>query len=167
MGTKGGPPAKKPPGTAVNHRQNGQRAVLTELGEPFDLPEDVKHPKALEAWEQYWNDPVSSLLTKADRSVVVRWITLCNRYWTLLDEADAEPTVASGANGLLAHPLYKVALAMENQIERLENKLGISPKARALLGIQILGFEKGKKEFERGSGPSPEPIPDDEEDPRL
>lgn len=169
MGNHGQGPAKKPPATAIGV-QNGQRVVLTgEGGEPFELPEEIKNERALEAWDGYWADPVSKMLTAADKSVVIRWISMVDRYWRLMEQADENPTMETKNNGEAAHPLYKVALAMENQIERLETKLGIGPKSRALLGIQILGFEQGKREYERNNAPTPPsaPVEDDEEDPRL
>jgi P27 family predicted phage terminase small subunit len=165
MGKPGAAPPKKQAGTAI-HPMNGQRAVLTEPGKEIDLPEVVDHPMALEAWKGYWSDPVSSILTESDKSVVIRWITMLQRYWTLMDTADEQPVLYSGSNGKVAHPLYKVALAMENQIERLETKLGIGPKSRFLLGIQIINQERSKRELERGK-PLPALPFDEEDDPRL
>lgn len=166
MGTKGGPPARKAPGTAVS-LQNGQRAVLTEPGERMRRPRGIDHPRAIEAWDCYWNDPVSSLVTDADKSVVVRWISMVNRYWKLMDEADAEPVIPTKNNGDAAHPLYKVAVALENQIERLETKLGIGPKSRALLGIQIINQERGKRELAQSPLPAAIPADFEDDDPRL
>lgn len=166
MGTKGGPPARKPPGTAVNI-QNGARAVLTEVGEKFDIPAECTQPEAVDAWNDYWADPVSSVVTQVDHSVLVRWICMVNRYWTLIREADDEPVITTKNNGETAHPLYKVCLAMENQIERLESKLGIGPKNRASLGIQILGQEQAKQNLQRSQKPARRRKTADEEDPRL
>lgn len=165
MGSKGAPPPKKRPGTAANV-QNGQRAVLTEPGEKFPIPDECDQPEAVEAWDNYWNDPVSSVVTEVDHSVLIRWITMVNRYFKLMKEADESPVISTTSNGNLAHPLYKVALAMENQIERLESKLGISPSARARLGIQILGQEQAKQNLQRGQSEAPK-APAEEEDPRF
>lgn len=164
MGKPGGAAAKKSPGTAISPR-NGVRAVLTEPGQRFDPPDHIERPEALSAWEAYWNDPVSSVVTEADHPLLVRWIDLQERYWNLMEAADAEPTVITNANGMLANPLYKIALGIGSQISKLEYALGIGPKNRLGLGIQIIQQEQGKRNLERG-GPRPIPAVVDE-DPRL
>lgn len=166
MGTKGGPPAKKAAGTAVNP-VNGQRAILTERGERFRRPNGITHPQAVKAWDAYWEDPVSSIVTEADKPMLIRWITMVNRYWSLIEQADEQPLVRSKANGEVANPLYRVCLAMENQIQRLEVQLGIGPKSRGLLGIQVINQERGKRELERDYSTPALSTPEDEEDPRL
>lgn len=168
MGTKGGPPARKAPGTAVGV-QNGQRAVLTTPGERFDAPDHIDQPEALQAWDDYWNDPVSSVVTQTDHTVLVRWIDAVNRYWTLIRKADESPVVYSGANGQLAHPLYKVAVGLMNQISNMEGQLGIGPRSRNRLGIQIVGLETARQNLQRGTPPplKGKKPPQNDEDPRY
>ncbi len=169
MGTKGGPPARKAPGTAVGV-QNGQRAVLTQPGERFDPPEHIDQPEALQAWDDYWADPVSSVVTQTDHTLLIRWIDATNRYWTLIREADEQPIVYSGANGTLAHPLYKVAVGLMNQINNMEAQLGVGPRSRNRLGIQIVGLETARQNLSRGKTKPPKPPKTrayDDEDPRY
>lgn len=133
---KGGP-SPKAPGAAIDTR-NGVRAILTTPGERFDPPASIEHPAALEAWEDYWRDPVSSLLTETDRPMLNRWVDSLQRYWVLMEKADAEPMLITAANGQVANGLYRVAAQMAMQAERMELRLGIGPKCRAALGIQIV-----------------------------
>lgn len=127
--------ALKAPGTAINPVR-GQRAVLTTGGARFDPPAHIESPEALSCWDQYWADPVSSIITEADHQLLRRWIDMVERYYAALNQADAEPTV--GSMGQYANPMYKIAAGMEVAIARMEARLGIGPKNRAALGIQII-----------------------------
>lgn len=163
MGKPGGKATgRKPPGTAISPR-NGQRAVLTQVGERFDPPDHVVHERALEAWDCYWDDVVSSMATVADRGLLMRWVDAVNRYYRIVEEADEQPVVYTPSNGQMPNPLYKIALGLGNQIERMEVKLGIGPKNRHTLGIQILQQQGLAEDVRRRSS-----VPSvDEEDPRL
>jgi P27 family predicted phage terminase small subunit len=164
MGKPGGAPPRKAPGTALSTR-NGARAVLTAPGERIDPPEHITHDRALEAWENFWEDNVSSLITVGDHSLLFRWIDLVQRYWWLVEQADDEPTIHTLNNGQSANPLYKIALSVGNQIEHLEIKLGIGPKNRVSLGLQIVQGETAAHELEtRQKRPQ---TPYTEEDPRV
>lgn len=162
-----GGPSKKAPGTAVSAR-NGQRIMLTKPGVPHPIPEHIEHPKALEAWAKYWEDPISSLISKTDRPMLDRWIDLVQRYWRLSEEADANPTFTANTGYQVASNLFPVIAAVEQAIERLETRLGIGPKARAALGIAIIKLDK---ENDPNTGlprpQQPEPEDDEEIDPRL
>lgn len=140
-------------------------------GERIDPPSHISRAEALDAWEEYWLDPVSSVVTQADHQMMFRWIDMVDRYYRLIHEADGEPIVITLNNGQTANPLYKVALTIQNQIERLEARLGIGPKNRAALGVQIFEAEKGKRSLNamgNTSGSSAVGATQlDEEDPRL
>ena len=159
----------KPPGTAISAR-NGQRAILTEPGERFDPPAHIERPEALEAWEQYWEDPISSVVTVADHSLLNRWIDMVDRYYRMVEIIDEEPVIESKNNGMTLHPLYKAVLSLGNQIEHLEIKLGIGPKSRHSLGIQIVGAAEaaGRAGVHIGRlQPAQNGALDDEDDPRT
>lgn len=169
MGKPGGAPARNAPGTSIGLR-NGQRVKLTQPGERIDPPAHISRPEALDAWEEYWLDPVSSVVTQADHQMMYRWIDMVERYFKLIQEADTEPIIVTLNNGQTANPLYKVALGIQNQIERLEARLGIGPKNRAALGVQIFEAEKGKRQLsamDTPSGHSGGTADVEDEDPRL
>lgn len=162
-GNHGQASKQKDAGTALDLRR-GARAVLTQPGERIELPDNIQHPEAINAWEEYWSDPVSSVITVTDHAMLRRWVDAVQRYYELLEMADATPEVVAGG-GFAANPLYKVALAIGNQIERMEIKLGIGPKNRASLGIQIVQAESASKEYNNNWGgdrtqPKKEPEPD-------
>lgn len=165
---KGGP-ARKAPGMAVDAR-NGVKAILSQPGERYDMPHregDVKwHTNAVEAWEDYWKDPVSSLLTETDRPMLYRWIDCVDRYWRLMELADESPMLTTAANGQVANGLYRVALQSHASAMMMETRLGISPKSRASLGIQILEAHTAYDQFQNSAPPATISMIEDD-DPRM
>jgi len=153
---------RKPPGKAIDPR-NGQRAQIarTKL-DRFDPPPGVSE-ESKSIWEAFWTDSVSSVLTIADRGVLIRWIELVDDRNKLLREAMKEPVTLGSTRQKQAHPLFSVAMTMEKAIQALEAQLGIGPKNRAALGIAVIAEQKGlnelNAEFEDDDG--------DDEDPRM
>lgn len=169
MGNHGQGAKQKDEGTAIDTR-NGQRAVLTTTGERFDPPAQVVRTEALDAWEEYWDDKVSSLLTPADYSMLNRWVRTVNDYYDLLEQANELPLTEAQGGGLASNPLYKVVMAMASQITKMEAKLGIGPKNRASLGLQIIQGRQAEKEYNAnwgGNRSNPQDKPKEEEDPRF
>lgn len=157
-----GGPAKKAPGTAIKST-NGVRIILKEPGERTDPPAHITHQLALSAWEDFWQDPVSSLVKATDQPLLARWVDLTQRYWAIVDELEATSlTSCDDKFKLSAHPLLQAMNGIEQAIERLEAKFGMGPKNRAALGIAIVGLEKAERNL-----PAAAPQVPDEPDPRL
>lgn len=169
MPRRGGHGPKKPPGTAVDKR-NGQKVELrpgklTRFDPPAGLSE-----LARTTWDAYWDDPVSELATPADRSLLLRWIGLVDRYHFLIGKAMAEPEVLGSTKQKQASPFFTLAMGHENAISKIEAQLGIGPKNRAALGIAVLSERKTladlNREFEDGTIGG-ELDGDEDEDPRV
>lgn len=168
MPRRGSKSIKKAPGTAADPR-NGQRAALSVVqGEPNPMkfePPRVVGTEALRQWNDYWDDPVSWLLTPADRMLLVKWVELVDRYFTLMRAADKEPMTRGSTHNDVVNPLYSMALKMQVEIKSIEAQLGIGPKNRAALGIAVLSERKSlqdlNQEYDTGEGE------DDDEDPRI
>lgn len=173
MGNHGAASKKKDQGTAVDSR-NGERAVLPAsgraMGAYFPPPATVVDQHALDAWEEFWDDKVSSLLTTADYSMLNRWSQMVNDYWELLAQANAMPLAEAQGGGLASNPLYKVVLAMAGQIAKMESKLGIGPKNRAALGLQIIQGRQAEKDYNQstsGTRNRPKQNSAPQDDPRF
>ena len=168
MPRKGTRPLKKAPGTAVDPR-NGQQAALTliEGGNPlrFDPPKGLGEIAATH-WEEYWQDPVSTLITPADKTMLIRWITTVDRYFTIMKVADAKPVTLGSKLQEIANPLYALGLKLMDEIFKYEQQLGIGPKNRAALGIAVLTEQRSlaqlNAEYEQGADDG-----DEDEDPRV
>lgn len=162
MPRKGGSNLKKAPGTAVDSR-NGQKATITrKTVEKFDPPAGLT-PRSVAAWEAYWDDPVSALLTPSDKIVLVRWIELIDHRERLLKEADQQPIVLGSTRQQQAHPFFALSMTFEKAVQALEAQLGIGPKNRAALGIAVIAEQRGLDDLNRDFDDEDE---DDEDDPR-
>lgn len=157
-----GGPSRKPPGVAVDQR-NGQRIVLARPGTPHPLPSSITDSRAIQIWNTFWEDPVSSLIGKADRPTLDRWIDLVQSYWRLRDLVEHAEMVESAQGSPLANPLIGSMISVEQAIERLEAKFGMGPKNRAALGIAIVKLDQANERPD----PTPVPDPEDEPDPRM
>ncbi len=134
------PRPKKPAGTAVDKR-NGQRADLTIAGDSrvprFDPPPGLC-PEAVAAWEGFWDDRPSLLLTRSATTVLVRWVTALNRYSVATAGADSEPLMTGSTGQRVANPLYKIAEQALRTVEACEKQLGIGGLNASSLGLAAI-----------------------------
>jgi hypothetical protein len=162
------PRTKKAAGTAVD-RRNGRRTEIAaaEQLRRFGLPKraDGKpwSPETRKAWAAMWRDPVSSLLSAADRPVLLRWAGALHRAEHAYELADAEPLAEGSMGQVVAHPLYAVADAQLAIAQKCEAQIGIGALHRARLGLEFTSAQRSLAELnamlEEGGG--------DETDPRL
>lgn len=135
------PRTRKPAGQAVDPR-NGRRADLQVVaGERFDPPPGLS-PEVLAMWDAYWDDPVSSVITAADKALLVRWATEYDRYLRTVATADDRPLVDGSTGQLVENPLYRIAYRALDAAERIERQLGIGPLHRSNLGIAVIAERK-------------------------
>lgn len=166
------PRTKKPAGQAVD-RRNGRRTELAaaEQMRRFGLPKRADGepwlPETRKAWAAVWKDPVSSLLSVADRPVLLRWAGALHRAEHAYELADAEPMVTGSQGQEVANPLYGVGDAQIVIAQRCEAQLGVGALHRARLGIVFAHGQKSLAELNAaltgGAGDEPDPEPD----PRL
>jgi hypothetical protein len=132
------PRTKKPAGQAVD-RRNGRQAELAAAAPlaKFALPRRIPAwlPETRKAWEALWDDPVSSLLSVADRPLMLRWADALDRAGRTLAEADKRPTVKGSMGQPVENPLYMVAERSLREAERCEMQVGVGALNRARLGL--------------------------------
>ncbi len=141
---------KKAFGTAVD-RRNGAKVPVSYMAqvEYFKPPDDIELEVALDAWEAYWKDQQSCLLTPSSKHLLMRWISALERYERLIAEADEEPTVTGSTGQKISNALYKVAYQALATAERLERQLGMGPLNAASLGLAALAERSGMEEINK------------------
>jgi P27 family predicted phage terminase small subunit len=138
-GARGGAAAGPKQAELANTNPLGSDLVLTEWPEP---PAHVG-----EHTIRIWNMLGTSLLAGAvdlqsDFSILERWATYVDRWFALerrlrrLIEADRDIVIGSTGQEV-PHPLYKMVKDTESMIRSIEKDLGISPMARARLGLTV------------------------------
>jgi P27 family predicted phage terminase small subunit len=147
------PRAPKPMGTAVDSRNGAKTAVAGERLEKFVLP---KRPAVLDpatgkrksppwrletrkAWDALWDDEaLSSVLTAADRPVLVRWADALDRAARSLELADADPIAKGSMGQSVESPHYGIADKALRVAAQCEQQIGVGGLNRSRLGITIL-----------------------------
>jgi P27 family predicted phage terminase small subunit len=92
-----------------------------------------------DAWTAYWTSPLASLLIPATDMPAL------TRLWSLYDERTRcyravrrERLVLGSKRQPRRNPLYDAIASFDAEIRQLEDRFGLSPKARLELGV-ILG----------------------------
>lgn len=141
------PRTKKPAGQAVD-RRNGRRTELA-AAEPlkkFSLPKRSDGAawsgETRKAWTAMWADPVSCLLSPADRPVLLRWAGALHRAEYAYRLADAEPMVEGSQGQMVGNPLYAVADAQIAIAQKCEAQIGIGALHRARLGLEFTSAQR-------------------------
>ena len=125
------PRSKRPQG----HRQQkvvALRAVPTL--EPPEPPENLC-AFALTLWREIWTTDVSKAIEASDHYALRRWIEAVDERERYLEAARDNPTVEGSKGQPVVNPLLKLARAAEDRIEHFEQQFGMTPKARADLGL--------------------------------
>lgn len=161
------PRTKKAAGHAVDPRNGRRTEMAAAVVERFALSvrDQGWRPEVVEAWDAFWEDPVSRALTPVDVVVVRRWADHLHRALAALERADAEPVAKGSMGQQVQSPHYTIAGDAMRVVERCEQQLGIGALNRARLGIAIVSERASlaalnERYVERGT-------PDDEPDPRL
>jgi hypothetical protein len=127
---KRGPIAKPP---TQLHGRSKSNLVLLE-GESFD-PGEPPFPHQREDWDLYWSSPAGAAARPEDKPAVERLFKLRAHFEASIQIASNEPKVEGSTGQMRPNPFYDTALKLEAAILRLENELGVTPKARAALGL--------------------------------
>jgi hypothetical protein len=166
------PRTKKPAGQAVD-RRNGRRTEIAAAVRlrRFGLPKrEDGEPWRLEtrkAWAAMWKDPVSGLLSVADRPILLRWAGALHRAEWAYGRADAEPLVEGSQGQRVRNPMYDVGDAQIKIAQGCEQQVGIGSLNRARLGLTFTSAQKSLEELNAMLTGGAGEDEDDDDDPRL
>jgi P27 family predicted phage terminase small subunit len=89
------------------------------------------------SWAAYWSSDLALLALDVDAPAVARLFAMYDQHARSM-EAVSQALVVRGSTGQIrTNPLADHALRLESAIVRLENELGLTPAARARMGIAI------------------------------
>ncbi len=97
----------------------------------------VKWLKSTEAlWTAFWSSPISQAVDRqSDAPRLLRWLLLWDE-WTRAVRGYRSQRLTKGSTGqIVINPLGKYLLDLERQLERTEERFGLSPLDRMRLGI--------------------------------
>ena len=94
-------------------------------------------------WEDFWNSDLASAIdTKSDQQAVYRLATLIDERERIFKQAKKDRLVVGSQGQAVINPLYSAMLKIDAEIRQLEDRLGMNPKSRISLGIQLGQMKK-------------------------
>lgn len=93
-------------------------------------------PSTVEAWDRVWRSNVVSVVDLlSDLETVVRWASLLDERERALRSFRRRRLVPGSQGQPTLSPLWQVVQACDKELRALEDRIGLSPKARLQLGI--------------------------------
>ena len=94
-------------------------------------------------WDQFWtSDLATAIDVKSDLNTVIRLATLIDERERIYKQAKKDRLVVGSKGQVVLNPLYSALLKIDAEIRQMEDRIGLSPKARVSLGIQIGQMKK-------------------------
>jgi hypothetical protein len=88
-----------------------------------------------EAWVDFWTSTVAGVVTTADMPGLLRLFEHRDLQARALSRYRRKPYVNGSTGQPVTNPAFGEAMKLESAAVALEDRLGLSPKARAALGI--------------------------------
>lgn len=136
--------ARGPLGKSADDRQGHTDLVKAEVfDEALDvpIPPEGMHPAVVRQWEAFWVSDVTRVLAETDLPAVERLFLYRSEWWEVHDAyralEDGQVIVLGSAKQLTFHPTADRLLKLEAVIDKLESQLGLTPMARARLGVTL------------------------------
>ena len=149
-------PNRKP--DAIRTKNHGPTVVDLRGFGPVDVPEP---PAAVrfeisEWWYSYFASDVAMVTyTPSDLAALTRLATLYELRAEAFDQGSVNPVVRGGNNQQMEHPLLKALRGYDSAIDRLEDRFGLTPRARLNLGLQIGAATKQLSDLAKPPEPGP------------
>ena len=94
-------------------------------------------------WNDFWESDLSSAIDiKSDLPVIQRLASLMDERERIFKQAKKDRLVVGSQGQVVLNPLYNALLKIDAEIRQMEDRIGLSPKARVSLGIQIGQMKK-------------------------
>jgi P27 family predicted phage terminase small subunit len=110
-------------------------AAVPERSDP-PAPPDGLLPISVEIWSDFWAGDVAELVGPSDRYALRRWIEAVDERERIVATVRDNPTVEGSKGQPVLNPLGKRLDAWEAEIRKAEAQFGMTPRARADLGVQ-------------------------------
>jgi P27 family predicted phage terminase small subunit len=131
----------------LDQREHRIRPTVVDIGayKKRDIPKlKGRYLKITKIWwEDFWNSDLATAIDhKSDQSAVYRLATLIDERERVYKQAKKDRLVVGSQGQVVLNPLYSAMLKLDAEIRQLEDRIGMNPKSRVSLGIQIGGLKK-------------------------
>lgn len=101
--------------------------------------------RAADMWSVVWAD-IKNISASSDRFLVARYVHMLLEFESIVVDLGGTRTTTGSTGSLIVHPDRKLLSELQANLLRYEDKIGLSPEARARLGI---AQEDNRDEFEK------------------
>jgi P27 family predicted phage terminase small subunit len=155
-------PVPKSPERRQRRNNRGDLTILPSGNRHVPDPPDDLLEVTCGEWLAFWTSALSEAVDQATDLPVVRRLFRMRDEYRRADRAHREQRVVEGSmKQPVPSPGWKMMKDLEGQMVALEDRLGLSPKARAQLGITIGAAKRTLDDLNRALDI------DDSVDPRL
>lgn len=142
---------RKPDGQKQDGRKSRQLVPLASKkvdppSAPEYWPDQIKR-----AWVMLWKSPVAAMFDDVDQLPVYRLFDLYTMRWELRKVYENQPFVKGSAGPDRLNPAFDAMTKLDTAIQSMEDRLGISPKARLQLGVKLLEAKRATLRDRDGS----------------
>ena len=133
------PANRKRPDQRQNNRPDRAplEVVVPVVAPPAPAPDRGWRKATKDAWVAYWASDVAAAAQDVDLPSLRRLFTMLDTQAQCWARYTAQPYVDGSKGQPVSNPALDDALKLERAVVALEDRLGLSPKARANLAISI------------------------------
>lgn len=129
---------KKPPERRQRRGTDELKVVPLDDVRKVPAPPGRVRRDTLERWEAFWRSDISSQVEPSDHDALRRLFRLYDEIERLWDGIERMGRVVEGSQGQpRPNPLFKQIEAFQVECRQLEDRFGLSPRARFNLGISF------------------------------
>jgi P27 family predicted phage terminase small subunit len=116
-------------------------------------------------WIEFWNSPLAGVVSSAtDMPALERLFTLYDERERAYRAFRKERLIVGSQGQPVLNPMGRLLKELDGEIRQLEDRFGLSPKARLQLGVQ---YGEAKKTLDTLNADLALDLEPDEDDPRL
>ena len=133
-------------------RGNAHRVTVSSPALPDILPKPpaglLKSTQA--EWAGYWSSAVSAAVDlSSDRPAIDRLFSLYDERRRAFNAYKKNRMVRGSQGQPVLNPMFRAMALMDTEIRALEDRVGLTPKARAMLGIALGDAKKSLSDLNR------------------
>ena len=110
-------------------------------------------------WDEFWGSSVAAAVDVSDVPAIRRLFMLRDQWERMRRAVDKTPLVSGSQGQPVENPLAKRMDRIATQIVQLEDRFGLSPVARAKLGVETVAARRGLEELIAGWDDDPDDDP--------
>ena len=108
------------------------------------------------AWRDFWQSPVAQAVDRrADMPALMMWAHALNEWHTVIPVFEGQRVVAGSQGQPVLNPLNTYLREQAELIQHYEQHFGMTPRARAQLGLTIGAAKLTAQELNRRLGQDP------------